>query len=185
MNAAISGRAYDLPGTPMNNKSVWSYLAEIIPILTAIIGGLWTLNLYLDQREKNQRAMSESARKEQETRLLEAQKPFLVKQLDLYFETASLVGKLVTTDPSEPNWKDLERKYWALYWSELSMVEHRVVEEAMKKFGDALTAYSKDQNDANKRALQSAAYHLAHAIRSGIEHVWGTTATGTGVATSR
>src|SRR5215216_364878 len=67
MNAAISGRAYDLPGTPMNNKSVWAYLAEIIPILTAIIGGLWTLNLYLDQREKDQRAMSESARKEQET----------------------------------------------------------------------------------------------------------------------
>jgi len=115
MNAAISGRAYDLPGTPMSNKSVWAYLAEIIPILTAIIGGLWTLNLYLDQREKDQRAMSESARKEQETRLLEAQKPFLVKQLDLYFETASLVGKLVTTDPSEPNWKDLERRYWALY----------------------------------------------------------------------
>ena len=104
-----------LPETLMSDKSVWVLLAQMLPMLTAVIGGIWTLNLYLDQRVKEQREISESTRKQQEARLLEAQKPFLVKQLDLYFETASLVGKLVTTDPSEPNWKDLERRYWALY----------------------------------------------------------------------
>jgi hypothetical protein len=123
--------------------------------------------------------------KEEQSRLIEAQRPFLVKQLELYFETAAVVGKLVSIDVNDPNWESLERRYWALYWSELSMVEHRVVEAAMKNFGDTLVRYKVAPIVENKRTLQSAAYNLAHAIRTGIEAAWGTTATGIGPSTDR
>jgi uncharacterized membrane protein YraQ (UPF0718 family) len=162
-----------------------------LPILTAVIGGLWVFYQYLDKQSADQRQQTDrrlelerqasiNQTKEQQSRLLEAQRPFLVKQLDLYFETASVVGKLVSIDPSSSEWENLERRFWALYWSELSMVEHRVVEQAMKRFGDALKQFKQTKNAEDMSKMQSAAYELAHSIRSGIEAAWGNTITGTG-----
>jgi hypothetical protein len=83
------------------------------------------------------------------------------------------VGKLVTTAVTDPEWTKVERRFWALYWSELSMVEC-----AMKNFGDQLQLYrDMRQEDPGRRqalaALNGRAYDVAHAIREGIQSAWG------------
>jgi hypothetical protein len=145
-----------------------------LPVLTVVGGALWGLYTFIDHQKESNRLLQEQAQRDGQARLIEAQRPFLQKQLDLYFETAQIAGRLVTIKPGTDKWQENETRFWALYWSELSMVEHGVVEAAMKHFGDTLLVYDgKPDDPATRRALESAAYELAHAIRSGIESAWG------------
>ena len=45
---------------------------------------------------------------------------------------------------TNPKYKDDVKRFWALYWSSLSMVEHEVVEKAMMNVGERLNAYLPD-----------------------------------------
>ena len=156
----------------------------LLPLMTAIAGGVWTVQKYyadalaLERERDGQAREQEVTRRREEkriadTRLLEAQKPFLEKQLALYFETARVVGILVTAKPNEPPWEEAERRFWALYWSELAMVEHKLVEAGMARFGGLLHRVKSNPEDGEARqALYSGAYDLAHAIRAGIEDAW-------------
>jgi len=143
-----------------------------LPILTAVLGAVWGLWIYLDDQETARRQAADLADKESRTRLIEAQKPFLDKQLELYFETAQLVGRLVQEPKNTPKWEADVDRFWQLYWSELSMVEHQVVETAMVRFGSELRAFLGGQSP-DRNGLQRAALDLAHAIRGGIEQSWG------------
>src|SRR6266550_849493 len=136
-----------------------------LPVLTVVVGALWGLWTYIEsqkaaeelrltqaktfeeQRQAQQKEADAQQRlqvaREANTRRVEAQKPFLTKQLELYFETANVVGKLVTlapapTDQSSKEYEEALRRFYALYWSELSMVEHKNVESAMVVFKNAL-----------------------------------------------
>jgi hypothetical protein len=156
----------------------WLRLAEraipiTLPVLVALAGGFWALYNYMGQQERF--AMERRFEDERQTRarLIEAQRPFLTQQLALYFETSQLVGKLITQQPKTDEWAKLESRFWALYWSELAMVEHPVVEAAMKNFGDQLAVFRNDGSEAQRRTLERRAYELAHAIRSGIVSAWG------------
>ena len=162
--------------SPAGEPDAWvSLVTGVLPIVTAVGGALWGLYAYFDRQREAQEAAARQAAHDGQARLIEAQRPFLIKQLDLYFETAQIAGKLVSLDPASEEWQASERRYWALYWSELSMVEHKLVETAMSKFGTALEKF-KAAPEANETALKNACYRLAHAIRSGIEEAWGVAA---------
>jgi len=168
-----------------------------LPVLTVVVGALWGLWTYIEsqkaaeelrltqaktfeeQRQAQQKEADAQQRlqvaREASTRRVEAQKPFLTKQLELYFETANVVGKLVTfpltlTDEQRKEFDETRRRFNALYWSELSMVEHKNVESAMKDFKEAFDDHMREQQDPMK--IQVKAYELAHAIRSAIESAW-------------
>jgi hypothetical protein len=153
-----------------------------LPVLTVVGGALWALYTYLDHAkeaaktlalsEKNL-AIERNAQSEREsrTRLIEAQKPFLDKQLNLYFETSQVVGRLVTEDLSSSNWTKDRARFEELYWSELTMVEHAEVASAMVEFRSVLRS-----NPINMDTLRTSALTLAHALRRGIEESWGNSA---------
>jgi hypothetical protein len=165
-------------------KALLALIQGLLPTMTAIIGGLWIVFTYLDHQQDAQNAAASRAKQEASTRRIEAQRPFLEKQLSLYFETAQVTGRLVTLSPDdEKEWQRIESRFWSLYWSELSLVEDKIVEEAMVKFGARLNDYTSDRkktnehnqpfNDAEKkRPLYQAAFELAHAIRASIETGW-------------
>jgi hypothetical protein len=156
-----------------NIQTLLKVIQSWLPVLTVVAGGLWGLYTYIDHQKEIQQQLSAQADRDATTRRIEAQKPFLEKQLALYFETAQIAGQLVTLKHGGTDWDKVEQRFWALYWSELSMVEHGIVESAMKSFGDLLKDYDKSPNDpAAKSALDVGAYELAHAIRSGIESAW-------------
>jgi hypothetical protein len=124
-----------------------------LPILTVVGGALWGHFTYLDQAKEAAKIQAASEQKladerksqserDSRTRLIEAQKAFLDKQLALYVETSQVVGRLVAEDAVGQDpfhlWKmDLER-FEELYWSELTMVEHSEVASAMVEFRAAL-----------------------------------------------
>lgn len=108
-------------------------------------------------------------------RHLEAQRPFLEKQLALYFETAALNGRLSVTPPTDSEWVNIEKRFWQLYWSELSMVEAKAVEYKMVALGRAMRDYKSDpENDEKREVLHLVIYAVAHAIRDSISASWQT-----------
>ena len=140
-------------------------LSSVFGIAALLWGGFITVNKYITEQFVTQRQA-------QLPTLLDAQQPFLKRQTDLYFETAAVIGDLMTIDPKEPKWSDQERRFWALYYSELSMVENCSVARAMVGFGDALNAYKDQVSKENRFAMGSKAILLAHALHSGMAESW-------------
>src|SRR5437588_830515 len=88
-------------------------------VMIRVGGALWGLFTYLDHEREVARNAADQEKHDEATRTVEARQPFLKKQLDLYFEAAQTTGKLVTLAPDAEEWKELERRFWELYWSEL------------------------------------------------------------------
>ena len=152
----------------------WFSLAlTYLPLWTAVIAGIWGLWTYLEGDRQARVATADLAAKESRTRLIEAQKPFLDNQLKVYFETAAVVGKLVTLAPNEPQWNEARIRFEELYWSELTMVEHLVVATAMKGFRDVLVAFEKAPTSEHLDDLKRGALGVADALRAGIKQSWG------------
>src|SRR5215470_16265347 len=79
-----------------------------------------------------------TARRDAETRSLEARKQYLTRQLDLYTDATRAAAKLATAPKDSPEYDKARARFWELYWGELSMVENQGVEAAMKQMGDCL-----------------------------------------------
>jgi hypothetical protein len=151
-------------------------LTILLPVATTVGGALWGLWLYIDHKNEVRESEREQHQREARSRLIEGQKPFLELQLRLYFEAAEVTGNLVTETVDSPEWNMALKRFWALYWSKLSMVENAEVEGEMEKFGDAIEVLVKKGGN-DKTGLQNASYDLAHAIRRAIEEAWGSTET--------
>lgn len=151
----------------------WSeWLKAYWPYITSVAVAAWAMvNLYVNHRADEKHRQFE-ALKQLQVRTLEAQRPFLDKQLQLYFETAKVAGQLVTLDRAidAAAWTEAQKRYEALYWVELSMVENKVVEASMLSFRRALNVYM--NNPAYKWQLENKSYCLAHAIRNSIRETW-------------
>jgi hypothetical protein len=164
-------------GASLNMPDQHSQLAGIaqawLPTLTAVVGAIWGLWLYVDQHQKDREQASEQAVRDSRARIIEAQKPFLDKQLGLYFETAQVVGRLVQTDWTSDAWKADDNRFWELYWSELTMVEHKSVAQSMHDFGELLKKLEQSMDKPHQDALHTASLKLAEALRNGIQSSWG------------
>jgi hypothetical protein len=150
--------------------------------MTAIGAGAWVVWSYLDNqhqsrlKEHQDQVAAHDKELAQEkvdarTRLLEAQKPFIDRQLSLSFDTANVVGKLASLDRSNQEWTNAYQRYQEFYWSEVSIVEDTSVESAMVNFHTALEAYHDDLR-LPLSEVQLRATCLAHAIRRSIQDTW-------------
>jgi hypothetical protein len=151
----------------------------LVPLLATIGAGLWVVLTYVWQQHdanlkdlQNRVALQEKAITEMtetaRVRLIEAQKPFLDRQLQLYFDAVATAGKLVTLEHSDPDWQKAKQRYEQLYWAELSIVESGAVETAMVYFNRVLQGYEPVQLPE----LRLRAYCLAHAVRDSIKNSW-------------
>jgi hypothetical protein len=154
-----------------------------LPVLTVVVGALWALYTYLGHEREIAGARHEQEQQNLATQTVEARKPFLEKQLALYYETAQVIGKIVTMTPDADEWPACERRFWELYWSELVMVEDSDVGGSMKEFSEQLSDYkskyksvasqSPEKLEELKQLLYIAALHVAEKIRGSIARQWG------------
>lgn len=108
-----------------------------------------------------------------ETRRLEARKPFLEEQLRLYTEAAQTVAILASVDRESPEFAEAEKRFWTLYWGELSLVESPNVESAMVMMGRCLHG---DCSDCPRKPdIEHCALAVAHASRESLAESWGVT----------
>jgi hypothetical protein len=130
-----------------------------------------------DQQREQVQQQQEQAKRDNIARLLEARKPFIAKQLELYIKTATIAGELVSanTDVPRAEWNTSLREFEKLYWTELSMVEDDDVKNAMQDlYGKLLWANAQKEVVADDKwhDLQESSYRLARALRHSIENSW-------------
>jgi hypothetical protein len=147
----------------------------LLPVLVAVVGAGWTAYQFLEAQTKEARIRIEASEAEAKrqaadserfriARRIEAQQPFLEKQLALYIKAMETVGIFVT-DPDSSQRAEAKRTFERLFWSELPMVEHVNVEQAMVNMRSAIE--KSDQAEMRRRS-----YCLAHAIRDSIQSSW-------------
>jgi len=108
-----------------------------------------------------------TVRRDAETRNLEARKQYLTRQLDLYTDATRAAAKLATARPDSAEYLAARARFWELYWGELSMVENREVEAAMKRMGDCLNGKCVECSSLARCSLD-----LAHACRRSLAESW-------------
>jgi len=139
---------------------------KTLGVLIAAAGFVWGVYQYFDKRERE----IENAR-------VEAVRPFLERQLELYTEASQMAAVLATTENVTER-ATAEKRFWELYWGELALVEDRGVEEAMRLFGRGLT------NGAELAQMQQLSFLLAGALRDSLAQSWGVEHWRTGGATA-
>lgn len=144
-------------------------LKNTTPIL-AVAGFLWGIYTYQDNAKQQLRAQVAEHEKTAETRRIEATKPFLDRQLELYTE-AIQVTATIATSTDEEELADATMRFQELYWGELALVERTDVAAAMVAFHTELTV-----NGGERGELQRLSLDLAHACRDELADSWNTDA---------
>lgn len=145
-------------------------LQGIIPALSAIIGGLYVLSTHYADQAAAEKAQAGQLQATARSRYLDARKPFFEKQLATYNEAARVGGVLATVRPGTPEWTEAKVRFYALYWSELTMVEDRNVAESMVNLERTLRNYA--SNNANRQDVRIRTYCLSRALNVSIESTW-------------
>jgi hypothetical protein len=110
-----------------NMRLLYIILTALTPF-AALIGAVVGIGTYYQAR-----------RREYTVQVRESQKPFLERQLQYYFE-AIKVSSQVATYQTGDKFEDAKRRFWEVYWGELSIVETADVEKYMVLIGETLRA---------------------------------------------
>jgi hypothetical protein len=158
---------------------VLELLKALVPALVAIGGGLWVAFTYVENQKQAREQEATQAKKDNDTRLIEAQKPFASIQLELFMEAGKVVGQLATFDKANDKWTENAEwngyytRFYQLFYTELSIVEDQEIKEAMQNFSAQLQTVLKDPHKMDEDAkLKQLAYQLARHIRASIEKTW-------------
>jgi hypothetical protein len=154
-------------------------LGVIIPLIIAALSFAWGVYQYFHndrvrQAQLASERMAETERikgerkAEAERRRIEATRPFLERQLELYSEASRAAASIASGDPTVK--AEAIVRFRMLYCGELAMVEDRGVETAMKAFSDALREGLTDED------LGEYSVNLAHACRESLAKSWNTKA---------
>lgn len=144
-------------------------LLKMISPLLAVGVFFWGIYTYRDTANKTAEREAAEAQRMAETRRIEATRPYLDKQLELYTE-ATRVTATIATSPDAEEVRQAGKRFRELYWGELGLVERGSVAGAMIAFRQALDA------DSSQAVLKPLALKLAHACRDELALSWGTDA---------
>lgn len=151
-------------------KGWWSRLekslALAIPIFIALIAPSFSLIQY---GWSQQAAAEAQAQATKATAELEARKAFNAKQVELYEKTIRTTGTLLTTPLDSDEYKKAQEAFEILYWAELPLVEHPIVERAMVSFRRCLFRI---ENISPKDCLDERALALSQAIRASLNELY-------------
>jgi hypothetical protein len=152
---------------PENQQGRFESVLKLVSPLLAIAAFCWGIYTYRENARQQLLRESTEAERIANTRRIEATRSYLDKQLPLLTEATKITVTIATSSDG----KDIEKatkRFWELYWGELSLVEHGGVEAAMVRFGEALNA-KKEKDELAPLALK-----LAHACRDELAVSWGT-----------
>lgn len=152
-------------------------VAKYVSLLVLLIGIAipfyqYVYTLKKEQQEREDKRAQEAAQRDKEVEAAsrEARKPFLERQQTLYFEAASAASKLATLEAGAE--RDAARKrFYHLFWGELSVVEDELVESAMVRFKNTLELY--ESGEAGKGDLEQMSLTLARSCRDSLARGWG------------
>lgn len=139
---------------------------RLLTLVGAIASFSWGVFVWSSNQQAQQERAAAEAGRSALTRRIEATKPFLQIQLELYQEAVRLASVISTSDPSPSRQEDVQNLL-RLYWGKLAMVENQEVERAMVSLRDAIKSNKPNQ------ILQQKTLALAHACRRSLDRSWG------------
>jgi hypothetical protein len=173
-------RAFSIPKRKLKRIKKMKYTTEIelavkimTPIVTiaGILFGVWQFTKgqeNLQKKELEQRQFE--LKKMQMGKEFEAIAKFKEAQSIKYKEAAETVSNIIYSDDyNSPEFKKNLKRFWQLYWVELSAVEDQTVESAMKYLGDYIEGLEKrnfkNMTEEDKEMLFRHGYAVAQAIK--------------------
>lgn len=132
---------------------------EIVVAVISLVGSLVAAIIAL---QANHQATTIAA---QMSHFSERQKPFLQRQVELYFEIVDITSRIANL-PESKDRSELEARFWILYWGQLGIVEDDLVIKQMIDFGKKLEA------NAGASDLKKVSIGLATACRKSLSNTW-------------
>lgn len=99
----------------------------------------------------------------------ELRRPFLERQLELYFDATCAAATLATAS-DEQTWKEARNKFWQLYYGPLALVQNESVAYVMRDFNKTLKSCDKAFDCGLE--LQEKATKLAARCRESVGESW-------------
>ena len=152
---------------------------QVVSVVAGVVASVYTVSVAANKDAEAR--MAEAARQTLELNKFDYQRkldalykareaalPFLKLRMDRYQEAVKVAGVLADKDRHTPKqYESAERRFWELYWAELSMVETSEVESRMVDLKKALDPQH------TTTALQAAVVKLAQEIRRSTARSWG------------
>lgn len=174
------------PALSPTTQAILSLIQGLLPLMTAIAGGLWVAFTYLDnQRLQAEQQRVATIRQDAETsrqrilRQFEARRPFLERQLETYIQTTSVIGKIVTLEPGSKDLEEAMRRFQQLYKGEIPLFGDTTVslaafnfDERLFKWEETLKANDPVKQVSAKIDLKTEAGRFAWIIGASIRDAW-------------
>ena len=149
------------------------WIKIITPIVTVggILVGIWQ---FIKSQRNLQNKELEQRKFEMEKMLLNNESNAIAKfkefQLAKYTEASEIISRIIYTDNYETeDFKSDVKRFWQLYWVELSSVEDLQVESAMVFLGKHIKTLEEKEfsgvNEEEKKKLRNLGYDVAQAIK--------------------
>lgn len=142
---------------------------KLLSPLLAVAVFFWGIYTYRDTAQQQLVRAEAEAQQTAETRRIEATRPYLNRQLELYIEATRVTATIATSTDSEEI-ETAKKRFEELFWGELALVERDEVALAMVSFREALDAHE------GQDTLAQLALSLAHTCRDELAASWGTDA---------
>ncbi|MDA9488668.1 hypothetical protein [Bradyrhizobium sp. CCBAU 11361] len=152
------------PPTSDDKSPLLIFIQAWLPILSVAVAGIYGAWKYFDEKHNK-------AQEFDKAQLIEAQKPFLTKKMDLFFEAAQTAGNLVAVEVKSDEWNKAKRKIFELRWGPLELAGNPVVRLAMRDVIKQMIAVEK--GDAPHESLRNSVECLADELRYSMEESWG------------
>ena len=124
----------------MQHLETWLKLAQVISIVAGVVISVGTITAARRHDADARKAEAESRKfklqkyydekqAQADKQAIEAAKPFLELRQQRYAEVIQAAGVLANPEEHDPSeTKMAQKRFWELYWAELSMVEDSSVE---------------------------------------------------------
>lgn len=127
------------------------WAASIAGVLSVMIGIMLSIASFALARHR-----------EDETRRQALLQPSLELRRNRYLDILSTLGKIAADDQDDKTLVEAKRRFWELYWADLSLVEDDEVKKAMQELGGML------KSGASLSTFQQSTYKFASLIRQRI-----------------
>lgn len=152
-------------------------ISEVTQVIAVMAGVVLSIRSFSAARIKDAAARQAEAeartlelQKYRDQRRVESIRPFAELRQQLYLDAVRAAS--VLSNPYLHTSDELaaaRKRFWELYWGELSLVENIPIEKAMERLGDIF------DSQLQCTPAQLATYELAHLFRDSLERTWGIT----------
>jgi len=150
---------------PIPQRTFLDSLKDFWPYVVGIVVAGWAAFTWISNHQNE-------VEKQNQARLFEARKPFLEKQLALYYELVQLAGPLAVDDPKSDEWKSRRKRFEQLAFADVPMLADEKVARALIDFRSFLDKRSSSAEKNDPRHGHVETFALAQAIRAAIQRTW-------------